>query len=715
MKKRSSRRSLVMSAIAFVLCATMLLGTTFAWFSDSVTSANNVIQAGNLDVTLSYKNDETSDWTEVNTGTNIFKANTLWEPGHAEVVKLKVSNTGKLAFKYQLGVNVVSEVGSVNKDGADFVLSDYIYYGVQEGEKTYSDSVAAIAAVENGAKKISVDYDKADFILADGADQIVTLVVYMPTTVGNEANYGAGKTQPSINLGIELVATQKDSEQDSFGSDYDKGATYPTLGTTTIPSGGATTSTPIESGDVVVDLPAQAPEGNYTLEVLNAGVTTDDTTGETTVSYDITLVKDGTKVTEAAGVTYTVSIELPKALNITKVMHNDSEVTSYNYDPATGILTFETASFSPFKVVYNNGFAGGTGTEEDPYLISTLDHMRTMGNMYNGYNYFKVADGVTEIDVMGGTVNASLCGNFDGNGVTFKNVSSRLFRNVYGAPDMAANKGSAVIKNFTVEFNKAVGGVVYYNLAHNLTLDNVTVKGSIEATYNVSSFIDYAGVNNQSEHHITISNCRSLATIIMSGGDVGGFVGHPYSNADSTFTITNSTFEGELYSSSGVNGCKFFTGVWVNGTVTVDGEVINGNSLKYNAEKSHAIKVVKGTLPEKYTAFTAAKEADYDHAEATLIIGPNGNGTTVIGGYYCGDYIVEEPVVSDDSLVTDEIKYFDIYCNAEGATETGVSADGKEFHIVNDKYNDEIGGASVRLVQYNAANEILSVTVWTLK
>ena len=49
---KSTKKALIASVLSLVLCFTMLLGTTFAWFTDSVTSSNNIIKAGNLDVEM---------------------------------------------------------------------------------------------------------------------------------------------------------------------------------------------------------------------------------------------------------------------------------------------------------------------------------------------------------------------------------------------------------------------------------------------------------------------------------------------------------------------------------------------------------------------------------------------------------------------------------------------------------------------------------------
>ena len=52
MKKSTMLRSLLMSGLSVLLCVSMLMGSTFAWFTDTVESGINTIVAGNLDVEL---------------------------------------------------------------------------------------------------------------------------------------------------------------------------------------------------------------------------------------------------------------------------------------------------------------------------------------------------------------------------------------------------------------------------------------------------------------------------------------------------------------------------------------------------------------------------------------------------------------------------------------------------------------------------------------
>jgi len=227
--KKTTKRALLSSVLSLVLCLTMLIGTTFAWFTDSVTSSNNIIKSGNLDVELEYSTDMTN-WNKVTETTNIFKEGALWEPGYTEVIYLRVSNLGSLALKYDLGVNIVSETPGTNKAGESFNLSNYIEFGVIDPVTVaFSGREAARAAVTD-AKKLATAYTKEASLLAkaEGATEypadVVAMVVYMPETVGDEANHNGNA--PEIKLGLNLFATQLMEEKDSFNNTYDEMASF---------------------------------------------------------------------------------------------------------------------------------------------------------------------------------------------------------------------------------------------------------------------------------------------------------------------------------------------------------------------------------------------------------------------------------------------------------------------------------------------------------
>ena len=226
MTSKSTKRALLTSALAILMCVAMLIGTTFAWFTDTASTGVNKIQAGNLKMEVSYKNTSDGEFTVLNESTNVFKQDTLWEPGHVEYAVLNVKNIGTLALKYKLGINIAGETGSTNVLGNEFKLSDYIKFGVVDEDlsgKTRDEMVAAVT----DSKLIKEGYSKESHLDTTDANETVTLVVWMPTDVGNKANYKVGAAVPEINLGINVAATQYTHESDSFGNQYDKDAQYP--------------------------------------------------------------------------------------------------------------------------------------------------------------------------------------------------------------------------------------------------------------------------------------------------------------------------------------------------------------------------------------------------------------------------------------------------------------------------------------------------------
>ncbi len=217
---KTTKRALLSSVMALFICFAMLLGTTYAWFTDSVASANNIIQAGNLDIILEYYDTESQEWKDVKDSDDILTGD-LWEPGYVDVAYLRIKNNGSLALKYALSVNIISETEGINSKGDKFLLSDYIYFDVvNDKQPTFENRDAAMATVDS-ATKISSGYSESGS-LAVGSDFVyLAMVVYMPTTVDNVANHN-GVDIPQIDLGINIFATQDTVEPDSFGPDYDK-------------------------------------------------------------------------------------------------------------------------------------------------------------------------------------------------------------------------------------------------------------------------------------------------------------------------------------------------------------------------------------------------------------------------------------------------------------------------------------------------------------
>ena len=232
MKGKTSRRALLMSALSLLLCVCMLAGTTFAWFTDEVTSQNNIIKSGNLDVVLEYWDGDS--YEEVTSDTKLFSDDALWEPGYTEIAYLKVSNAGSLALKYQLAVNVYNEITGKTKDNTEITLSEHLQFKVVESDTDLADTYTRETArdAEAAATKLRTYTGATKALEAKNEEgtndytDYVALIIYMPETVGNEANHN-GTDIPRIEMGVTLLATQQTAESDSFGSDYDEDAEYP--------------------------------------------------------------------------------------------------------------------------------------------------------------------------------------------------------------------------------------------------------------------------------------------------------------------------------------------------------------------------------------------------------------------------------------------------------------------------------------------------------
>ncbi len=221
-KTKSTKRALLMSALSLLLCVSMLVGTTFAWFTDSVTSGSNIIKSGNLDAEMYWADGDeapaTATWTDASTGAIFDYA--LWEPGYTQARHLRIANVGSLSFDYQLRITTT---GTVSK------LADVIdvYF--------FADAKAITRAdVETGTymgtltQVLGTDKNIANTVkgfLEEGKTEEVTIALKMQESAGNEYQ----NLTVAADFSVELIATQHVLEQDSFGADYDEKAPSPEI------------------------------------------------------------------------------------------------------------------------------------------------------------------------------------------------------------------------------------------------------------------------------------------------------------------------------------------------------------------------------------------------------------------------------------------------------------------------------------------------------
>lgn len=217
-KTKSTKRALLMSALALLVCVSMLIGSTFAWFTDSVTSSGNKIKAGTLDIQLLMDADVDGTYEDISNSTSpIFggdsiaqnnNADTLWEPGKTQVAYLAIKNNGQLALKYTVGL----DVQNVSKD-----LYEVMEYAiVPDADANHKvTSWTSGNSVEVGTQSVS-----GDVSLPVGATHYFALVIHMDEEAGNE--YQGGE----VNFDLTVLANQDTVESDSFNNQYDKDAVY---------------------------------------------------------------------------------------------------------------------------------------------------------------------------------------------------------------------------------------------------------------------------------------------------------------------------------------------------------------------------------------------------------------------------------------------------------------------------------------------------------
>ncbi len=193
---KTTKRALLSSVMAMLICVAMLIGTTFAWFTDSASTAVNKIQAGTLEVQLldeqgNSLEGQTLGWVAAD---GRAQDEILWEPGCTyKLQPIVIKNAGNLALKYKIVITGIR---------GDAELNDVIEWTITNKGQTYA-----------------VDQEVS---LAANDSTTLTISGHMKEDAGNEYQ---GLSIDGI--GITVVATQDTVESDSFGNDYDANAEYP--------------------------------------------------------------------------------------------------------------------------------------------------------------------------------------------------------------------------------------------------------------------------------------------------------------------------------------------------------------------------------------------------------------------------------------------------------------------------------------------------------
>lgn len=194
MKTMNTKKALIASLLSLVLCVSMLVGSTFAWFTDTASTGVNRITSGNLHVEIQDESGNKLTKLEWKASDGRAQDQILWEPGCTyTLTPFKIVNTGNLALKYKLVVTGL--------DG-DSELLNVIRF-------TYKIGTDDFALNRDG------------HLAANGETGLITVSATMDSNAGNAY---MGKTLDNVKFTV--YAKQDTVENDSFGNQYDQTATY---------------------------------------------------------------------------------------------------------------------------------------------------------------------------------------------------------------------------------------------------------------------------------------------------------------------------------------------------------------------------------------------------------------------------------------------------------------------------------------------------------
>ena len=260
-----TKKALFISTCALLFSMLMMAGSTFAWFTDSVSTGSNKITTGSLEVKLLHTNAKVTKEEAVTQSTLLFtdkNGETIsWEPGAVAYENFKVENAGDLALNYRLALdlNNANTIKGTNKSLKDVLKVKVVKGGVSDDNVTKealadTDMTKFIAVKDITNGQLSIPGAAGDTAepqkltpketTNSSSDTYGVILYWQPDTETdyqyNLANYpdkdstgksvdktSDGKDKLSIDLGISLGATQAMEESDSSGNDYDKAATYP--------------------------------------------------------------------------------------------------------------------------------------------------------------------------------------------------------------------------------------------------------------------------------------------------------------------------------------------------------------------------------------------------------------------------------------------------------------------------------------------------------
>ena len=537
-ERKATKRALLTSITALVMCVVMLAGTTFAWFTDTATANVNKIQAGNLKVDIvdasgaSLEN-QTLMWvksTSAPTGQAI-----LWEPGATyELQPFYVKNEGNLAIRYEIKIT--------GTQGDAKLLEAIEFYVNDATTPLTSDSIGTGTLMPK---------DETGNI--SGA---ITIKGHMKESAKNEYQ---GLSLDGI--AITVYATQATYEYDSSSDTYDNGAfaaladLYPVSKSVAIKkdANGNKQQAVINDADnsgkktyeVIVPGDAMADDADNISVTVSKAASVDtakfsvDTTGNKLEQFDVTVsgIKNGntTPITVelfiGKGYTTLTAGNVP-VKHLMKDGHVENLTGTYN--ASNGCVTFETKSFSPFAV-------------EVPDMAAAI------GAGHELTYYYTLSDAVAAVPTDGTETTITLLNNAEVKNRIAINDGKNIVLDLNGH-DVVHN-GDYLFDVYNAKFHVTGEGTLFENVKFGYA--PIVARGSATDT------ADYTV--------ITIDK-----NVTLKGDYTGIFVAQDAGNSYHNYGLVINMFG--TIDMGAVTGGYHYSGMYVNGSNTVsDGNVMTIN------------------------------------------------------------------------------------------------------------------------------------------
>ncbi len=483
---RSTKKALIASVMSLLLCTTMLIGTTFAWFTDTDTATTSNIVAGTLDIEIvDEQGNELSTLDFVNANGS---AEILWEPNATfQTVGFKFVNNGNLALKYKVQLNN-TEV-SYNK------LNEVIEFTLvgEDGTEIALDTM--------------VDLE----LLPNAESQIMYIRGHMDADAGNQYQ---GATLSGVS--ITVYAAQSEEETDMTDSSYDNEAIYDDE-IITVGSADAFIAafSSFEDGQTItltddIDMTGKA----WTAFSLANKTLTIDGNG-----YTVSNLSDGLIERTGSG-----SITI-KDITFDRMIVADNMCADDNFESSALIANADTCSFISMK----NVTVKNSSITSEKYAAALVGYTTGYGNDYDGpvyasHNFTNCT--VMNTNISGGGSTGAIIAHAGGNKATTTTINGVTIANNSIVGEDAAHTGviigtshvGEVYLNYeksAVQAGPAIGRFVPG------TTGKLTINGVEQTAFESEELVPEVNIvsaTSKEQLNDAISNATDASTIVLSNG-----------------------------------------------------------------------------------------------------------------------------------------------------------------------------------------------------